>query len=130
MTNYCCVNERENAHGSLGPVIMLYSKRHRQGIAILFSLVTPFHRLLFSDWPLGTHCGHAGFVYQNGMEQVGEQLVDFKGRAELVKDYITEGRVAVRIHSLRVSDNGMYKCFFKKGTDFEEAVLELKVIGE
>ncbi|KAB0361643.1 hypothetical protein FD754_005799 [Muntiacus muntjak] len=71
----------------------------------------------------------AVFVYQNGMEQVGEQLVDFKGRAELVKDYITEGRVAVRIHSLRVSDNGMYKCFFKKGTDFEEAVLELKVIG-
>ncbi|KAM9738906.1 butyrophilin subfamily 3 member A2-like isoform 1-T2 [Dama dama] len=71
----------------------------------------------------------AVFVYQNGMEQVGEQLVDFKGRAELVKDYITEGRVAVRIHSLRVSDNGMYKCFFKKGTDFEEAILELKVIG-
>ena len=72
----------------------------------------------------------AVFVYQNGMEQVGEQLVDFKGRTELVKDYITEGRVAVRIHSLRVSDNGMYKCFFKKGTDFEEAILELKVIGE
>uniref|UniRef100_A0A8C6FJT0 Butyrophilin subfamily 1 member A1 n=1 Tax=Moschus moschiferus TaxID=68415 RepID=A0A8C6FJT0_MOSMO len=71
----------------------------------------------------------AVFVYQNGMEHVGEQLVDFKGRAELVKDYITEGRVAVRIHSLRVSDNGMYKCFFKKGTDFEEAILELKVIG-
>ncbi|KAM6185069.1 butyrophilin subfamily 1 member A1-like [Rhynchocyon petersi] len=71
----------------------------------------------------------AVFVYQDGMEQVGEQLVDFKGRAELVKDYITEGRVGVRIHSLRVSDNGMYKCFFKQGNDFEEAVLELKVIG-
>uniref|UniRef100_A0A8C0I7G1 Ig-like domain-containing protein n=1 Tax=Balaenoptera musculus TaxID=9771 RepID=A0A8C0I7G1_BALMU len=71
----------------------------------------------------------AVYVYQNGMEQAGEQLVDFKGRAELVKDYITEGRVAVRIHSLRVSDNGMYKCFFKKGSDLEEALLELKVIS-
>ncbi|XP_057556497.1 butyrophilin subfamily 1 member A1-like [Hippopotamus amphibius kiboko] len=71
----------------------------------------------------------AVYVYQNGMEQTGEQLVDFKGRAELVKDYITEGRVAVRIYSLRVSDNGIYKCFFKKGSDFEEAILELKVIG-
>nr|XP_010992899.2 butyrophilin subfamily 3 member A2-like [Camelus dromedarius] len=71
----------------------------------------------------------AVYVYQDGMEQTGEQLVDFRGRAELVKDYITEGRVAVRIHSLRVSDDGMYKCFFKKGSDFEEAVLELKVIG-
>ncbi|XP_014690572.3 butyrophilin subfamily 1 member A1-like isoform X1 [Equus asinus] len=71
----------------------------------------------------------AVYVYQDGMEQTGEQLVDFKGRAELVKDYIAEGRVAVRIHSLRISDNGMYKCFFKKGSDYEEAILELKVIG-
>lgn len=60
VTNYCCVNERENAHGSLGPVMMLCSKRHRQGIAIFFSLVTPFHRFLFGDWPLGTHRGHVG----------------------------------------------------------------------
>ncbi|XP_004617796.2 butyrophilin subfamily 1 member A1-like [Sorex araneus] len=69
------------------------------------------------------------YLYQNGMEQVEEQVVDFKGRTELVKDYITEGRVAVRIYSLQVSDNGIYKCLFKKGNDFEEATLELKVIG-
>lgn len=72
----------------------------------------------------------AVYVYQDGMEQVGEQLVDFKGRAELVKDYITEGRVSVKIYSLRISDSGIYKCFFKKGSDFQEATLELKVIGE
>ncbi|XP_032254358.1 butyrophilin subfamily 1 member A1-like [Phoca vitulina] len=71
----------------------------------------------------------AVYVYKDGMEQAGEQLVDFKGRAELVKDYITEGRVAVRIYSLQISDNGMYKCSFKKDSDFEEATLELKVIG-
>ncbi|XP_039097696.1 butyrophilin subfamily 1 member A1-like [Hyaena hyaena] len=71
----------------------------------------------------------AVYVYQDGMEQVGEQLVDFKGRAELVKDYITEGRVSVKIYSLRISDSGIYKCFFKKGSDFQEATLELKVIG-
>uniref|UniRef100_A0A667G9E5 Butyrophilin subfamily 1 member A1 n=1 Tax=Lynx canadensis TaxID=61383 RepID=A0A667G9E5_LYNCA len=71
----------------------------------------------------------AVYVYQDGMEQVGEQLVDFKGRAELVKDYITEGRVSVRIYSLRISDSGIYKCFFKKGSEFQEATLELKVIG-
>lgn len=71
----------------------------------------------------------AVYVHRDGVEQMGEQLVDFKGRTELVKDYITEGRVAVRIHSLHVSDNGMYKCFFKKDSEFEEAILELKVIG-
>ncbi|XP_059257511.1 butyrophilin subfamily 1 member A1-like [Mustela nigripes] len=71
----------------------------------------------------------AVYVYKDGMEQAGEQLVDFKGRAELVKDYITEGRVAVRIYGLRISDNGIYKCFFQKGSDYEEATFELKVIG-
>ncbi|NP_001231728.1 butyrophilin, subfamily 1, member precursor [Sus scrofa] len=69
------------------------------------------------------------YVYRDGVEQPGEQMVDFKGRAELLKDYINEGKVAVRIHNLRVSDNGMYKCFFKKGSYYEEASLELKVIG-
>uniref|UniRef100_G1Q0J0 Butyrophilin subfamily 1 member A1 n=1 Tax=Myotis lucifugus TaxID=59463 RepID=G1Q0J0_MYOLU len=71
----------------------------------------------------------AVYAYENRVEQTEQQLVDFRGRAELVKDHIAEGRVAVRIRSVRVSDNGMYTCFFKKGNDFEEATLELKVIG-
>ncbi|XP_040838828.1 butyrophilin subfamily 1 member A1-like [Ochotona curzoniae] len=71
----------------------------------------------------------AVYVYQDGMEQAAEQLVDYKGRVELLKDYISEGRVAVRIHNLRVSDNGMYRCFFKQNDNFGEATLELKVIS-
>ncbi|XP_006764420.1 PREDICTED: butyrophilin subfamily 1 member A1-like [Myotis davidii] len=71
----------------------------------------------------------AVYAYEDRVEQTEQQLVDFRGRAELVKDHIAEGRVAVRIRSVRVSDNGMYTCFFKKGNDFEEAILELKVIG-
>lgn len=111
---------RENAHGSLGPVMMLCSKRHRQGIALFFSLVTPFTDSFLSDWPLGTHRGHVGcrhgaalpcapshenvenmeirwfrnqfseavFVYQNGMEQVGEQLIRFQRESRaVVKDH-------------------------------------------
>lgn len=39
-------------------------------------------------------------VHLNGMEQVGEQLVDFKGRAELVKDYITEGKSSCENHKI------------------------------
>lgn len=72
----------------------------------------------------------AVYVYQDGMEQAAEQLVDYKGRVELLKDYISEGRVAVRIHNLRVSDNGMYRCFFKQNDNFGEATLELKVISK
>ncbi|TKC38443.1 hypothetical protein EI555_002545, partial [Monodon monoceros] len=56
----------------------------------------------------------AVYVYQNGMEQAGEQLVDFKGRAELVKDYITEGRVAVRMTASGSQTMECTNVFFKK----------------
>ncbi|XP_029414280.1 myelin-oligodendrocyte glycoprotein-like [Nannospalax galili] len=72
----------------------------------------------------------AVYMYQDGMEQTGQQLEDFKRRTELVKDRMSEGRVAVKIYHVRVSDNGMYRCFFRKGSDFEEATLELRVVGE
>ncbi|XP_040835654.1 butyrophilin subfamily 1 member A1-like [Ochotona curzoniae] len=69
------------------------------------------------------------YVYQDGMEQAQEQLVDYKGRVELLKDQNPQGRVAVRIRRLRVSDNGMYKCFFKQDDNSGKATLELKVIS-
>lgn len=72
----------------------------------------------------------AVFVYEGGAERAEQQLEDFRGRAELVKEHMAQGRVAVRIRRLRASDSGMYTCFFKKGKDFEESLLELRVIGE
>lgn len=77
-----------------------------------------------------TQYTEAVYVYQDGMEQAQEQLVDYKGRVELLKDQNPQGRVAVRIRRLRVSDNGMYKCFFKQDDNFGEATLELKVISK
>lgn len=72
----------------------------------------------------------AVYVYEDGMEQTGQQLADFRRRTDLVKDHMSEGKVAVKIYHLRVSDNGMYRCFIRKDSDFEEATLELRVIGE
>ncbi|XP_066215932.1 butyrophilin subfamily 1 member A1-like [Saccopteryx leptura] len=68
-------------------------------------------------------------AYERGAEQEDQQLAEFRGRVELVRDAIAHGRVAVRIRALQVSDRGFYTCFFKRGSDFEEALLELKVIG-
>uniref|UniRef100_A0A452QDK1 Butyrophilin subfamily 1 member A1 n=1 Tax=Ursus americanus TaxID=9643 RepID=A0A452QDK1_URSAM len=69
----------------------------------------------------------AVFIYQNQQEQREEQLAQYTGRTSLVKEFLTWGEAAVRIHNVQAFDNGMYTCFFRKGSFYESASLELKV---
>ncbi|XP_044930580.1 butyrophilin-like protein 1 isoform X1 [Mustela putorius furo] len=71
----------------------------------------------------------AVFIYQNQREQREEQLPQYRGRTSLVKDFLTQGEAAVRIHNVQAFDNGLYTCFFRMGIFHEEAGLELKVAG-
>lgn len=68
-------------------------------------------------------------VYQNGQEQDGEQMLEYRGRTELLRDSIDKGVVALRIQHVRASDDGLYRCHFKDGPVSQEAILELHVIG-
>lgn len=72
----------------------------------------------------------AVFIYENQQEQKEEQLAQYTGRTSLVKDFLSQGEATVRIHKVQASDNGLYTCFFRKGSFYEEASLELKVAGE
>ncbi|XP_005360532.1 butyrophilin subfamily 3 member A2-like [Microtus ochrogaster] len=71
----------------------------------------------------------AVFVYRNQQEQKEEQMDEYLGRTSLVKDQFHQGKAAVRIHKVWLSDSGTYICFFKQGPYYEEALLELKVAG-
>ncbi|XP_077626780.1 butyrophilin-like protein 1 [Crocuta crocuta] len=71
----------------------------------------------------------AVFVYQNGQEQYGEQMLEYRGRTELVRASINKGSVALLIQHVRASDHGQYRCHFKDGHNSQEAVVELNVIG-
>ncbi|KAH1182782.1 hypothetical protein KIL84_004274 [Mauremys mutica] len=68
-------------------------------------------------------------LYRDGQDQYGEQMPEYQGRTELLRDDITNGRVSLRIHDIQPSDNGQYKCFFKSNVSYEEALLELQVAG-
>uniref|UniRef100_A0A8C8SNI8 Ig-like domain-containing protein n=1 Tax=Pelusios castaneus TaxID=367368 RepID=A0A8C8SNI8_9SAUR len=74
---------------------------------------------------------YAPFVhlYSDGLDQYGDQMPEYQGRTELLKDDIENGRVFLRIHNIQPSDDGQYKCFFQSGVFYEEALLELKVAG-
>ncbi|XP_057161004.1 butyrophilin-like protein 1 [Ursus arctos] len=71
----------------------------------------------------------AVFIYQNQQEQREEQLAQYTGRTSLVTDFLIQGEAAVRIHNVQAFDNGLYTCFFRKGSFYEEASLELRVAG-
>ena len=71
----------------------------------------------------------AVLVYQNGQEQDGEQMLEYRGRTELEEDSIGRGAVALLIQHVRASDDGQYWCHFNDGHISQEAVVELHVIG-
>ncbi|XP_027976394.1 butyrophilin-like protein 1 [Eumetopias jubatus] len=71
----------------------------------------------------------AVFIYQNQQEQREEQLAQYTGRTSLVKEFLTWGEAILHIHNVQAFDNGLYTCFFRKGSFYESASLELKVAG-
>uniref|UniRef100_A0A8C8RIC7 Butyrophilin subfamily 1 member A1-like n=1 Tax=Pelusios castaneus TaxID=367368 RepID=A0A8C8RIC7_9SAUR len=66
-------------------------------------------------------------LYQNGQDQYGDQILEYRGRTELLKDDIANGSVSLGIRNIRPSDDGQYKCFFQSRGFYEEALLELQV---
>lgn len=67
--------------------------------------------------------------YKAGMDQYGEQMPQYQGRTELLRDGLNNGSVDLKIFSVRLSDEGNYTCFVHADSGYEEAVLELKVTG-
>ncbi|XP_039766778.1 butyrophilin subfamily 2 member A2-like [Ornithorhynchus anatinus] len=70
------------------------------------------------------------YVYLRGQELGTEQMEEYRGRTALVRDTIDYGSVALRISSVKISDEGQYRCFFNDGIVNEQALLELQVVGE
>ncbi|XP_032567575.1 butyrophilin subfamily 1 member A1-like [Chiroxiphia lanceolata] len=65
--------------------------------------------------------------YKWGQDQYGEQMVQYQGRTELGKDGLAKGSADLRIFRVQPSDTGNYTCFVQRGSDYDEAVVELKV---
>ncbi|XP_038624923.1 butyrophilin subfamily 2 member A2-like isoform X2 [Tachyglossus aculeatus] len=68
-------------------------------------------------------------LYENGEDQFGQQMEEYRRRTELVRDAMDYGSVALRIHNVRVSDKGRFRCFFYNGLTYEDAHLELQVVA-
>ncbi|XP_057556589.1 butyrophilin-like protein 2 [Hippopotamus amphibius kiboko] len=78
---------------------------------------------------LRSHRYPAVYVYVDGDHVAGEQMTEYRGRTELMSDAISEGRLTLLISDARTSDDGKYQCLFEKDGVYQEANLDLKIVG-
>ncbi|XP_054667338.1 butyrophilin subfamily 3 member A2-like isoform X1 [Grus americana] len=65
--------------------------------------------------------------YRNGEDLYREQMEEYVGRTELVRDGLSRGRLDLRISALRPSDDGQYVCTVTDGDSYGEATVDLEV---
>ncbi|XP_027766987.1 myelin-oligodendrocyte glycoprotein-like [Empidonax traillii] len=65
--------------------------------------------------------------YKEGQDQYEEQMLQYQGRTELLKDGLAKGSADLKLFHVRPSDTGNYTCFVCCGSDYDEAQVELKV---
>ncbi|XP_065256580.1 butyrophilin subfamily 3 member A2-like isoform X1 [Emys orbicularis] len=68
-------------------------------------------------------------LYQDGKDQAEQQIPNYQGRTELLKDGIVDGSVVLHIRNITPSDHGQFICFFRSRGFYAETILELKVTG-
>ncbi|KAM5283010.1 butyrophilin-like protein 2 isoform 2-T2 [Hipposideros larvatus] len=76
-----------------------------------------------------SHHYPAVYLYVDGDHVTGEQMAEYRGRTALVTDAIDEGKLTLQIHSARTSDDGQYRCLFEKDGVYQEASVDLKIVG-
>ncbi|GAB0201570.1 butyrophilin subfamily 1 member A1-like [Grus japonensis] len=65
--------------------------------------------------------------YRNGEDLYGDQMEEYVGRTELVRDGLSRGSLDLRISGLRPSDEGYYVCTVTDGASYGEATVDLEV---
>ncbi|XP_077891720.1 butyrophilin subfamily 1 member A1-like [Ictidomys tridecemlineatus] len=77
------------------------------------------------------HGNHSGLVhyYRDSKDYLEQQRPVYHGRMELLRENITRGQVALRIHSICPADEGDYRCLFVSSTYHSEARFHVEVTG-
>uniref|UniRef100_UPI00398E34B6 butyrophilin subfamily 1 member A1-like n=1 Tax=Pristiophorus japonicus TaxID=55135 RepID=UPI00398E34B6 len=68
-------------------------------------------------------------LYTGGQDQPNVQDKAYQGRTELFKEEFPRGNASLKLKKIKASDEGTYTCFIDSKSNYEEAVINLKVGG-
>ncbi|XP_031797150.1 uncharacterized protein LOC111721515 isoform X7 [Sarcophilus harrisii] len=68
--------------------------------------------------------------YKDRQDHLNHQHQEYKGRTEFLRDDISNGSVALKLHHIRPSDEGKYRCFFESSSASGEAEYQVYVEGK
>lgn len=77
-----------------------------------------------------SHYYPAVHVHVGGAHSSGEQMAEYRGRTVVMSDAVHEGKLTLRIHDARTSDDGKYRCLFGKDGVYQEAPVDVQVMGK
>ncbi|XP_024907753.1 selection and upkeep of intraepithelial T-cells protein 1-like [Pteropus alecto] len=73
------------------------------------------------------HYSQPIYVHKEGGKLSGKSPQNYTNRTVFLNNNLREGKMTLRIRNINVFDEGQYRCFFKDGDIYEEAIVDLKV---
>ncbi len=69
-------------------------------------------------------------LYDDHVDRNTEQIQSYRGRTELNHQELQRGDASLKLSSVRVSDEGLYKCFIQSKSWSDDTTVNVSVEGE
>ncbi len=69
-------------------------------------------------------------LYEDHVDRNTDQIQSYRGRTELNHQELQRGDASLKLSSVRVSDEGLYKCFIQSKSRSDDATVNVSVEGE
>ncbi|KAL0196785.1 hypothetical protein M9458_005325, partial [Cirrhinus mrigala] len=66
-------------------------------------------------------------LYDDHVDRNTEQIQSYRGRTKLIHQELQRGNASLKLSSVQISDEGLYKCFIKSKSWNDEATVNVKV---
>ncbi|ROK47444.1 Myelin-oligodendrocyte glycoprotein [Anabarilius grahami] len=69
-------------------------------------------------------------LYEDHKDRNTDQIQSFRGRTKLNHQELQRGNASLKLSTVRVSDEGRYKCFIESKSWYDDATVNVSVEGE
>ncbi|RXN31436.1 butyrophilin 3 [Labeo rohita] len=69
-------------------------------------------------------------LYDDHVDKYTDQIQSYRGRTELNNQELQRGNASLKLSSVRVSDEGRYKCFIQSKYQYDDTTVNVSVEGE